>query len=69
MMIASLSNYEKRGFLNKRLIDATCKQERSCLDIKTPSMDQLIKLPVWREPAKSVGFQVAADLARYPYFR
>lgn len=44
MMIASLSNYEKRGFLNKRLIDATCKQEKSRLDIKTPSMDQLIKL-------------------------
>ena len=43
MMIASLSNYEKRGFLNKRLIDATCKQEKSRLDIKTPSMDQLIK--------------------------
>lgn len=43
MMIASLSNYEKRGFLNKRVIDATCKQERSRLDIKTPSMDQLIK--------------------------
>jgi inositol transport system ATP-binding protein len=43
MMIASLSNYEKRGFLNKRLIDATCRQERSRLDIKTPSMDQLIK--------------------------
>ena len=43
MMIASLSNYEKRGFLNKRLIDVTCKQEKSRLDIKTPSMDQLIK--------------------------
>ena len=43
MTIASLSKYEKRGFLNKRLIDATCKQEKSRLDIKTPSMDQLIK--------------------------
>jgi inositol transport system ATP-binding protein len=43
MMIASLSNYEKRGFLNKRLIDVTCKQEKGRLDIKTPSMDQLIK--------------------------
>jgi inositol transport system ATP-binding protein len=43
MMIASLSNYEKRGFLNKRLIDATCKQEKGRLDIKTPSMEQLIK--------------------------
>lgn len=44
MMVASLSHYENRGFLNKRLIDATCKQEKSRLDIKTPSMDQLIKL-------------------------
>jgi inositol transport system ATP-binding protein len=44
MMIASLSHYEKKGLLNKRLIDATCKQEKSRLDIKTPSMDQLIKL-------------------------
>ena len=43
MMIASLSNYEKRGFLDRRLIDATCKEEKGRLDIKTPSMDQLIK--------------------------
>jgi inositol transport system ATP-binding protein len=44
MMIASLPNYEKRGFLDKRLIESTYKQEKSRLDIKSPSMDQLIKL-------------------------
>jgi inositol transport system ATP-binding protein len=44
MMIASLPNYEKRGFLNGRLIEATYKQEKSRLDIKSPSMYQLIKL-------------------------
>jgi inositol transport system ATP-binding protein len=44
MMIASLPNYEKSGFLNGRLIEATYKQEKSRLDIKSPSMHQLIKL-------------------------
>lgn len=44
MMIASLANYEKRGFLNRRQIEATCNQEKGRLSIKTPSMDQLIKL-------------------------
>jgi inositol transport system ATP-binding protein len=44
MMIASLMNYEKRGFLDKRLIESTCKQEKGRLNIKTPNMDQLIKL-------------------------
>jgi inositol transport system ATP-binding protein len=44
MMIASLNNYKKRGFLNRRLIEATCNQEKSRLNIKTPHMDQLIKL-------------------------
>jgi inositol transport system ATP-binding protein len=44
MMIASLRNYEKRGFLDGRRIEETLAQEKKRLDIKTPSMDQLIKL-------------------------
>jgi inositol transport system ATP-binding protein len=44
MMIASLPNYEKSGFLDGRMIEATYKQEKSRLDIKSPSMHQLIKL-------------------------
>jgi inositol transport system ATP-binding protein len=44
MMIASLPNYEKRGFLDGRLMEATYKQEKGRLDIKSPSMHQLIKL-------------------------
>ncbi|MFN8492835.1 MAG: sugar ABC transporter ATP-binding protein [Caldilineaceae bacterium] len=44
IMIASLRNYEHRGFLNNRLINETCNREKGRLDIKTPSMDQLIKL-------------------------
>jgi inositol transport system ATP-binding protein len=44
MMIASLPNYEKRGFLDRRLIESTYKQEKGRLDIKSPSMHQLIKL-------------------------
>lgn len=44
MMIASLSKYEKRGFLDGRLIETTYSQEKSRLDIKTPSMHQLINL-------------------------
>jgi len=44
MIIASLRNYEKRGFLEGRRIEETLAQEKKRLDIKTPSMDQLIKL-------------------------
>ena len=44
MVIASLSNYEKRGLLDGRRIEATYKEEKSRLDIKSPSMYQLIKL-------------------------
>jgi inositol transport system ATP-binding protein len=44
MMISSLPRYEKRGFLDGRLIEATYKQEKSRLDIKSPNMHQLIKL-------------------------
>ena len=44
MMIASLDSYEEWGFLNKRLINETCNREKGRLEIKTPSMDQVIKL-------------------------
>lgn len=44
IMIASLGNFTAGGFLRKRQIDETCAQERARLDIKTPSMDQLIRL-------------------------
>jgi inositol transport system ATP-binding protein len=44
MMIASLGNYARGGFLNRRLIEKTCEREKTRLEIKTPSMDQLIKL-------------------------
>jgi inositol transport system ATP-binding protein len=44
MMIASLGSYSKAGFLNKRIINETCAKEKTRLELKTPSMDQLIKL-------------------------
>lgn len=44
MMIASLPSYEKKGFLDSRLMEETYKQEKGRLDIKSPSMHQLIKL-------------------------
>jgi inositol transport system ATP-binding protein len=44
MVIASLASYGRSGILNQRMINQICQQERSRLDIKTPSMDQVIKL-------------------------
>ncbi|MGL4648381.1 MAG: sugar ABC transporter ATP-binding protein [Caldilineaceae bacterium] len=44
MMIASLGNFVSRGLLNQRKLAETCQREKSRLDIKTPSMDQVIKL-------------------------
>ncbi|HMN26624.1 MAG TPA: sugar ABC transporter ATP-binding protein, partial [Caldilineaceae bacterium] len=44
IMIASLHKYESHGFLNRRLINETCWRERNRLEIKTPNMDQLIRL-------------------------
>ena len=44
MTIASLGNFTVGGFLNKRVINETCQREKSRLDIKTPTMQQLIKL-------------------------
>ncbi len=43
MVIASLANYGRAGVLNLRLINQICSQEKTRLDIKTPSMDQLIR--------------------------
>jgi inositol transport system ATP-binding protein len=42
--VASLMNFSSRGFLNKRLMNEVCNNERGRLDIKTPTMDQLINL-------------------------
>jgi inositol transport system ATP-binding protein len=42
--IASLGNFTRRGFLDKRRINETCNNERNRLDIKTPTMDQLTRL-------------------------
>jgi inositol transport system ATP-binding protein len=44
MMIASLGSFVTRGLLNQRKLADTCQREKSRLDIKTPSMDQVIKL-------------------------
>ena len=44
MMVASLGNYTKGGLLNKRIINETCAREKNRLELKTPSMDQVIKL-------------------------
>jgi inositol transport system ATP-binding protein len=44
MVIANLKQFVRRGFLQKRIIIETCNKEKTRLDIKTPSMDQLIKL-------------------------
>ena len=44
MMIASLGNYAKAGILNKKIINETCAREKTRLELKTPSMDQLIRL-------------------------
>jgi len=44
IMIASMQNYVKTGFLNKRLINDTCAREKTRLELKTPSMDQVIRL-------------------------
>ena len=44
MMIASLGSYVERGLLKKRVIEETCHREKSRLEIKTPHMDQVIRL-------------------------
>jgi inositol transport system ATP-binding protein len=44
MMIASLDNYTRAGLINYRLINETARQEQAKLAIKTPGLNQLIKL-------------------------
>lgn len=44
MMIASLSNFARGGLLNFRAINETGRREQAKLAIKTPSLNQLIKL-------------------------
>ncbi|MFZ4658220.1 MAG: sugar ABC transporter ATP-binding protein, partial [Caldilineaceae bacterium] len=44
MMIASLRNYEANGFLKKQMIEEVCRQEKGRLEIRTPTMDQVIRL-------------------------
>lgn len=44
MMIASLGSYVSNGLLNRREIEETCNREKGRLEIKTPSMDQTIRL-------------------------
>ena len=44
MMIASLGSYVERGLLQKRMIEETCRREKSRLEIKTPHLDQVIRL-------------------------
>ena len=44
MMIASLSDFARGGLLNYRAINETGRREQAKLAIKTPSLNQLIKL-------------------------
>ena len=44
MTIASLSSFVVNGLLNKRVIEDTCNREKGRLEIKTPTMDQTIRL-------------------------
>lgn len=44
MTIASLGSFVSNGLLNKRMIDEICAQEKGRLEIKTPTMDQTIRL-------------------------
>jgi inositol transport system ATP-binding protein len=44
MMIASLQSYVSHGLLDKRRIEETCHREKGRLEIKTPHMNQTIRL-------------------------
>lgn len=44
MTIASLGRFSPSGFLSRRRMDAACKAQREALAIKTPTLDQLVKL-------------------------
>jgi inositol transport system ATP-binding protein len=43
MSIASLTKYSIGGVLRKRKIDEVCEAQRHALDLKTPSLNQLIE--------------------------
>jgi len=43
MSIASLTKYSIGGVLRKRKIDEVCEAQRRTLDLKTPSLNQLIE--------------------------
>ena len=43
MSIASLTKYSIGGVLRKRVIDEVCEAQRHALDLKTPSLNQLIE--------------------------
>jgi inositol transport system ATP-binding protein len=43
MVVASLARFSPGGILRPKLIEAAAKAERQALDIKTPSLSQLIK--------------------------
>ncbi|HET7727940.1 MAG TPA: sugar ABC transporter ATP-binding protein [Candidatus Limnocylindrales bacterium] len=44
MTIASLGRFSPTGILDRRRMDAACRAQRDALAIKTPTLDQLIKL-------------------------
>jgi len=44
MAIASLKRFSPAGFLDMRRMDAACRAQRDALAIKTPSLQQLVKL-------------------------
>jgi inositol transport system ATP-binding protein len=44
MVLASIDKYRKGMFLNKKEINCVCEKEKEKLEIKTPSIEQMIKL-------------------------
>lgn len=42
MIISNIDHFSQLGYVNKKLVDETCKQQVERLNIKTPSIDQLI---------------------------
>ncbi|MFE4706847.1 sugar ABC transporter ATP-binding protein [Peribacillus simplex] len=42
MIISNIDEFSKHGFVNKKLVDTTCKEQVEKLNIKTPSIDQII---------------------------
>jgi inositol transport system ATP-binding protein len=44
MVLASIDKYRKGIFLNKKEINFICEKEKDKLEIKTPSIEQIIKL-------------------------